>query len=332
MNLIDIYIQEVTRRLPEKMRDDIALELRSTIADMVPDDCTEDDVKTVLEKLGSPAKLASNYQDRPMYLIGPRYFDVYVSLLKMIIPIAAVIALISMFAEYFIGYQGEEAIINVVLDLVGFGIWKIIDVAIQTFFWLTLVFAILERTDKGKDNQPLTTSFKKWTPDDLKNITYIPKKKAISKFDVFGALLWTAIWATLYFYANQLLGIYEGGKDGLEFVTPALNQEVLLAFWPIVLVVIGLEIALALYKLIKGQWTNRMAIFNTVLQIFSTVVFIMIFFNPNILNQDFIVYMSDLFSINDNQFKTWVIAVALVSFIVSAVITVFDGIRKARIR
>ena len=40
MNLIDIYIQEVTRRLPEKSRDDIALELRSTIEDMLPENYT----------------------------------------------------------------------------------------------------------------------------------------------------------------------------------------------------------------------------------------------------------------------------------------------------
>ncbi|MEH7383507.1 hypothetical protein V7138_23820 [Bacillus sp. JJ1533] len=332
MNLIDIYIQEVTRRLPEKMRDDIALELRSTIEDMLPDDYNEADVKTALEKLGSPVKLANNYRERPMYLIGPRYFDVYVNLLKMIVPIAAVVAFITMFAEYFIGYQSGESIINVVLDIIGTGIWRIIDVSIQTFFWFTIVFAVIERVDKGKDDQPLTTSLQKWTPDDLKNITYIPKKKAISKFEVFGALFWTAIWATLYFYANQLLGIYEGGNNGLEFVTPALNQEVLLTFWPIVVIVIGLEIALALYKLIKGHWTKRMAIFNTIFQVFSTIILIIIFLDPNILNQDFISYMTDLFNISDNQFKIWVIATVLASFIVSAAISIFDGIRKANIR
>ncbi|MDR4886838.1 hypothetical protein RGU12_04630 [Fredinandcohnia sp. QZ13] len=332
MNLIDIYIQEVTRRLPEKMRDDIALELRSTIEDMLPDDYNEEDVKTVLEKLGSPAKLANNYRDRPMHLIGPRYFDVYVNLLKMIVPIAAVVALITVIAEFFIGYQGEDAIINVVLDLIGLGIWKMIDVSMQTFFWFTLVFAIIERVDKGKDDQPLTNSLQKWTPDDLKNITYIPKKKAISKFEVFGTLLWTAIWATVYFYANQLLGIYESGNDGLEFVTPALNQEVLLGFWPIVLAMIGLEIGLTLYKFINGQWTKRLAIYHTVLQVFSTIVFIVIFLNPNILNQDFISYMTNLFDTQEHQFTTWFIATVLISFIVSAAINIFDGIRKANIR
>lgn len=332
MNLIDIYIQEVTRRLPEKNREDIALELRSTISDMLSDDYSDDDVKDVLEKLGNPAELASGYRDQPMHLIGPRYFDVYLSLLKMILPIAAVIALISMVAEYFIGFGGEEEVINAVLKLLGEGIFRIIEVGIHVFFWLTLVFVIVERTDKEKDQHPLSTSLKKWTPDDLKNVIYIPKKKAITRLEVFGYLMWTAIWATLYFNANHLLGIYEGGRNGLEFVTPAFNQEVFLRYWPIIVVVIALEIGLALYKLFKRQWTKKIAIFNAILELLSTVVFIVIISNPNVMNQEFITHMSKLFTTTTKQFEIWVVSGGIIIFILSVAINIFDGFRKARIR
>ena len=332
MNLTDIYIQEVTRRLPEKNREDIALELRSTIRDMLPDDYSEDDVKDVLGKLGNPAALASGYRDQPMHLIGPRYFDVYISLLKMIFPIAAVIVLISMIAESFIGFGGEEAVINTVLTIMGEGAWRIIEVGIHVFFWLTLVFVIIERIDKGKDQHPLSASLQKWTPEDLKNIIYIPKKKAITKLEVFGYLMWTAIWVTLYFYANHLVGIYEGGGDGLKFVIPALNQDVLLRYWPIVIVVITLEIGLALYKLLKGQWTKKMASFNATLELFATVVFIVIVSNPNLMNQEFITYMSKLFTISTKQFEIWIVSGVIIIFILSAAISIFDGFHKARIR
>ncbi|WP_338752696.1 HAAS signaling domain-containing protein [Bacillus sp. FJAT-52991] len=331
MNLIEIYIQEVTRRLPEKSREDIALELRSTIEDMLPDEPNEEDVKLVLEKLGNPVTLASGYRDRPMHLIGPRYFDVYVTLLKMVLPIAAVISLIATISEFVVGYGGEEAILQVVLSILGYGIWKVLQVGVQTFFWLTIVFAIIERADTRQDQQPLTTSLSKWTPDDLKNITYIPKKKVIGKFEVFGSLMWTAIWATLYFYANHLLGIYEGGGDGLKFVAPAFNQEVLLRYWPIVVVVIGFEIALAVYKLIKGQWTKRMAIFNAVHEFIATVVFIVILISPNVMNQEFITYMADLFTSSAKQFEMWFVEGGIIIFIAFASITIFDGFRKARI-
>ncbi|WP_367888188.1 HAAS signaling domain-containing protein [Bacillus wiedmannii] len=332
MNLIDMYVEEVGKRLPEKNREDIILELRSTIEDMLPDEYNEEDVKSVLEKLGSPVSLANGYLDRPMHLIGPRYFDVYTTLLKMIIPIAAVIALIAMVAENFVGYNGEPAVLNVILNLIGKGIGEIVEVSLHVFFWLTLVFAVLERTDKEKDPQPLTTSLKKWTPDDLKNISYIPKKKAISKFEVFGSLMWTAIWATLYFYANHLVGVYHATENGLKFVTPTFNQVVLLQYWPIVVVMIVFEVAISLFKLVQGQWTKKLAIGNAILQIAGTIVFIVIVVNSNLFTEGFITFVANVFATSPEEFKTWLIGGGILIYIISAVLNIFDGFRKARIR
>ncbi|MGZ7149148.1 HAAS signaling domain-containing protein [Bacillus sp. BC08] len=332
MNLIDIYVEEVAKRLPEKNRDDIILELRSTIEDMLPDDYSENDEKRVLEKLGSPVSLANGYLDRPMHLIGPRYFDVYTTLLKMIIPIAAVIALIAMVAENFVGYNGEQAVLNVILNLVGKGIGEIIEVGLHVFFWLTLVFAILERTDKDKGTQPLTTSLKKWTPDDLKNTSYVPKKKSISKFEVFGGLMWTAIWGTLYFYANHLVGVYHGTESGLKFVAPAFNQDVLLQYWPIVVMMMVFEISISLYKLVQGQWTKKLAIGNAILQIAGTIVFIVIVVNPHLFNEGFIPYVANVFTTSPEEFKRWLMGGGIIIYIISAVLNIFDGFRKARIR
>ncbi|MGG1342606.1 hypothetical protein ABE244_19025 [Bacillus toyonensis] len=332
MSLIDMYVQEVAKRLPEKNREDITLELRSTIEDMLPDDYNEDDVKSVLEKLGSPVSLANGYLDRPMHLIGPRYFDVYTTLLKMIILIAAVIALIAMVAENFIGYTGNQAVLDVILKLIGKGIGEIVEVGLHVFFWLTLVFAVLERTDKEKDPHPLTTSLKKWTPDDLKNISYIPKKKAISKFEVFGGLLWTAIWATLYFYANHLVGVYNGTENGLKFIAPTFNQDVLLQYWPIILVMIVFEVAISLYKLVQGQWTKRLAIGNGILQVVGTIVFIVIVVNPHIFNEGFITYLANVFTISPEGFKMWLVGGGIIIYTLSAAINIFDGFRKSSIR
>ncbi|PGB79698.1 hypothetical protein COM03_14470 [Bacillus wiedmannii] len=332
MNLIDIYVEEVAKRLPEKNREDIILELRSTIEDMLPTDYNEDDEKRVLEKLGSPVSLANGYLDRPMYLIGPRYFDVYTTLLKMIIPIAAVIALIAMVAENFVGYDGEQAVLNVILNLIGKGIGEIIEVGLHVFFWLTLVFAILERTDKDKGTEPLTTSLKKWTPDDLKNISYIPKKKAISKFEVFGGLMWTAIWATLYFYANHLVGVYSSTGSGLKFVAPTFNQDVLLQYWLIVVMIIVFEITISLYKLVQGQWTKRLAIGNTILQIAGTIVFIIIVVNPHIFTDGFITFVANVFTISLEELKKWLIGGGILIYVLSAALNIYDGFRKASVR
>lgn len=332
MNLIEIYIQEVTRRLPEKSREDIALELRSTIEDMLPDDYSEKDIKSALEQLGSPVALASNYSERPMHLIGPRYFDVYLSLLKMILPIGAVIAIIAISAENVFQYkETNEALLQVILSIIGHGIWTMIEVGIQVFFWLTIVFAILERMDKRKDHGPLTASLEKWTSDDLQNISYIPKKRAISRLEVFGSLLWTAIWATLYFNADKLVGIYTNKGNGLEFVTPVFNQEVLQSYWLIILIVIGLEIILNIFKVLKGQWTRSLAIFNTCTQLITTVIFVILLCNPNLFAAEFLNSMADIFNINPttNPLQIWLTSGGIAIFLLSAAIDIYSGIRKA---
>ncbi|GIN61187.1 hypothetical protein J27TS8_11800 [Robertmurraya siralis] len=330
MDLIKIYIQEVTRRLPEKNREDIALELSSTIGDMLPDEYSDEDVNSVLEKLGSPVALAYGYRDKPMYLIGPRYFDVYVSLLKMIFPIALIVSFISIFAEYTTGYS-EESLIKVMVSLLSKGILTIFEVGIQFLFWITLVFVILERTDKGNNGQPLTATFKKWKPEDLKDIPYIPKKKTISRIEIFGSLLWIGIWATLYFYAERLLGVYTGSLEGLKLVAPMFNQEILLRYWPLIIIVIGLELTFVLYKLIKGQWTKRVAIFNTVQELVGAVAFIIIIVTPNLLTLEFIDYMTELFSITSTQFMSLIIGGGIFILLISSAMSIFDGFRKAKI-
>ena len=61
MDLIDRYIYEVKRYLPESIREDVGLELRTNIEDMLPKNYTKDDVYKVLTELGSPSKLANEY-------------------------------------------------------------------------------------------------------------------------------------------------------------------------------------------------------------------------------------------------------------------------------
>ncbi|MFD2444784.1 hypothetical protein ACFSO7_12490 [Bacillus sp. CGMCC 1.16607] len=329
MNLIELYIQEVTRRLPEKNRADIALELRSTIEDMLPDEFSEEDVKVVLTKLGNPAILASGYRDRPMHLIGPCYYDVYINLLKMILPIATIISLISLIAENIVSYEGE-ALLNVILHSFGEGIWRILSTGIQVFFWLTVVFAILERVNPTKNPLPLTFSLEEWKPEDLKTIPYIPKGKVIPKFEVFGGLFWTAIWATVYFNASKLLGVYEKGKEGLVFVTPTFNHEVLLSYWPLVVLCIGLEVTLAISKGITGQWTKKVAVINGIFHFVSSIVFIIIFSNPNLINDSFIIYINELFNINYNWSNQAYLAIVLI-FVLFAVIDMYQGYKKSKI-
>ena len=329
MKLLDTYILEVTRRLPEKKRAQAERELRTTIKEMLVEDASEEDVKAALEKLGSPALVASHYHKQPMYLIGPRYFDVYVMFLKRIIPIAAMFSLVWGIIDSFIGYDGGQEMVQFVIKSFAQSVGNTIELCFQVFFWLTLIFAILERTDKDKDEQPLTMKLKKWTVDDLKTVKAPPKKRAISKSEVFWGFIWTAVWAMLYFYANQFIGIYEDSGNGLTFVTAVFNQKVLLHYLPAVVLVIILEVSLILYKFISGQWTKKLAIYNAAVEVISSLVFMIILVNPNLLNQGFITYMSNHFSVEANQMASGFVIGGIFIFVISAAINSFDGFRKA---
>ncbi|WP_144529149.1 hypothetical protein [Peribacillus simplex] len=329
MELIELYIQEVTRRLPEKNREDIALELQSTIEDMLPVDHTEQDVKSVLLKLGDPVTLASRYRDRPMHLIGPRYFDVYICLLKMILPIAAVISLIGLIGDNPFRDMGNT-VVDAILIIIGKGIAGIISTGIQVFFWLTISFAILERVDTSKDQLPLTKDLKPWTPENLKDITNISKKKAVPMIEIFASLLGLSVFAALYFNAANLLGVYEKRNGSLIFVTPSFNQVVLNSYWLLVSCVVIIGVLLAIYKLFLRRWTMKLALFHAIYQLLSTLTFIIIISNPDLLNPKFIAYQKTLFS--TDEWKTSIYWGLILISIFFAVYDSYQGFRKAKIR
>ncbi|CAH0284208.1 HAAS signaling domain-containing protein [Peribacillus simplex] len=329
MELIELYIQEVTRRLPEKNREDIALELQSTIEDMLPVDHTEQDVKAVLLKLGDPVTLASRYRDRPMHLIGPRYFDVYICLLKMILPIAAVISLIGLVGDNPFRDMGNT-VVDAILIIIGKGIAGIVSTGIQVFFWLTISFAILERVDTSKDQSPLTKDLKPWTPENLKDIPNISKKKAVPMIEIFASLLGLSVFAALYFNAASLLGVYEKRNDSLIFVTPSFNQEVLNSYWLLVSCVVIIGVLLAIYKLFLRRWTVKLALFHAIYQLLSTLTFIIIISNPDLLNPEFIAYQRTLFS--TDEWKTSIYWGLILISIFFAIYDSYQGFRKAKTR
>ena len=100
MNLIDRYVAEVGKNLPQKNRSDIETELHSTLQDMLEERSREtrkpiDDELTaeILKEYGPPAKVAASYQPE-RYLIGPNLFPGFLTVIKVVLPIVAAIALV----------------------------------------------------------------------------------------------------------------------------------------------------------------------------------------------------------------------------------------------
>ncbi|OMC84553.1 hypothetical protein [Viridibacillus sp. FSL H8-0123] len=330
MELIDKYIHEVTRRLSQKDRAAIALELKATIEDMLPSDYTEKDIKEALVKLGDPAVLAKTYQDKPMYLIGPIYFQSYISLLKTIVPIAMTIALIAFVIDFAFSYEGDEALLMVVLKLVGNGIGMMLEVAIQVFFWLTLIFAFLERFAK-EPKEEILTGLQKWTLDDLNKVQLTTKHKSISKYAFFGSLVWTAIWVSIYFNADRLIGVYVNREEDLIFKYPTFNQQILNDFWILIVIIAVLGIALSLYKRIQGQWSKKVVIFQTFYELIATAVLIIIITRPNIIEPEFTKYLLNFIDMQEDRFVLLIVLATIVISIITAAFSIKDAVSRTKL-
>lgn len=335
MERIELYIYEVTRRLPEKSRTDIEMELRSTILDMMPDDYKEDDVDAALTQLGDPTKLANQYRERPNYLIGPMFFDSYITILKMVASIAVLVNLIVLVIQQVTIFTVDTTFIDSGISMIINLIGQSIEVLTHVFFWVTIIFVIVERVLDDKSKASMKS--KPWKPDDLKHVIPVEKKKRISKPETFLELLGVIVWATFYFKASDFIGIYEKVEpsDKLHFVAPLFNREVLLALWPIMGVLIAFQIGLIVYKWIVGRWTNRMAIWNMIYHI-ALVIFTLVFINQaNLFSIEFIRYTGELFDApNETLLLSWwnnsIWGFVLV-FIIISVVDIFSGFRKAKI-
>ena len=80
MELIERYLQEIGRRLPQKQRADILAELRSALMDTLDargGDPSEEAVVQVIKEMGAPQKVAASYHTEGQYLIGPALYPTF---------------------------------------------------------------------------------------------------------------------------------------------------------------------------------------------------------------------------------------------------------------
>ena len=155
--LTERYIAATIEGLPDNLRSEVRPELEASIADavdarMANGEDHETAEREVLTELGDPAVLAAGYADRPLQLIGPRYYPAWLRLLKrllvIIMPLVFVlVAFAQVMASGDIGTVIAEAIVATM------------STGLHICFWVTLAFAIMERTGADLGTQ--------WSLDDL---------------------------------------------------------------------------------------------------------------------------------------------------------------------
>ena len=163
--MINRYIYEVTKRVPQKQRKEIELELSELIEDMKEEGTIED----ILTKLGNPEEFAKRYRDENNYVIGPDYYDDYMWLVKIGAFGIAISSIVSAVVQGFTDVQEWKDFFKVFFRE---GISSFIVGTISFLGMLTIIFILLERLKIKVDIKP----DKEWAPSQL---PAIPTKRTL---------------------------------------------------------------------------------------------------------------------------------------------------------
>lgn len=272
--LTDRYVAAAMRTVPEKQRDDLGAELRASIADQV-DGRTENGEdraaaeRAVLTELGDPDMLAAGYTDRPLHLIGPKYYLDWWRLLKLLLWIVLPAAAFGIALAQTLDGQSIGPIIGNVLA-------TLISVAVHLCFWTTLVFVIVERT--GADRKEFGT----WTVDQLPE----PRAQGVGFGDMIATLVFLAVGASAVIWdltIGFVPAFVTGSGEPLSFLNPGL--------WPWwiagLFVLMALEATLAVVVYLVGRWTAALAVANAVLALAFAVPALILLSQGQLLNPEF---------------------------------------------
>jgi hypothetical protein len=309
-DLTERYVSATLRSIPEGQRADIEAELRASIDDAIEarlaGGAAHDEAeRRVLLDLGDPDRLASGYSGRPGHLIGPELFFDYKRLLAVllvtVVPIvAAVVFVVTLLAEDGIGAAFGSAI------------GTALTVALHIFFWVTLVFAILERSDGA-------SSVAAW---DLSKLPPIPSRRSVSLAETIATLVFLTLTITVLLISRSFSPFT--AADGTPL--PLFNPE-LWSFWmPFLIGVLILELVFELVKYRVGHWTWTLAWMNLGLNLLFSAPAVYLLMSEQLFNPEFFDSLGlDLGTSSDSPLV--LITVAVIVGI--AAWDSIDGFRKA---
>ncbi|HJR81992.1 MAG TPA: hypothetical protein VJ821_18100 [Anaerolineales bacterium] len=323
MSLIERYIAEVGRHLPEKDRADIEAEIRSMLEDMIEErggktgQPADDRVITeVLEQVGDPQLLAYKYAPPKRYLIGPAWYDVYVKFLQRVLftalPIFAVVTFILTLT------QDPLDFINAVGEAVG----GAFNVGLQILFWITIVFVFLERSDE-KPYEFHKASAQTWT---VAQLPEFPRKRQIRIFENvmnIAAYLFVLLWIAL----PLMLDWFQGETPSVPFLHPNLWN-----FWlPAFFVLMGLTLVHELFQLRIGNWTPALTATNVILGISAILYIIALVTTQDIINPAFLATLDNGTELARlREVASWTINISAAVIVGIYVWDIVNSIRLAR--
>jgi hypothetical protein len=272
------YLAAAMRGIPDGQRPDVEAELRSSITDAVEDRVAAGEEraaaeKAVLEGLGNPTRLAAGITGRPLYLIGPDLFLEYrqllILLISIVVPIVAVVQ-----AAVQLGM--DASYVDAVIRGIGGGL----TVGVHIFFWVTIVFALMERFDSTRDARTeLKQALGSWTVESLPEL---PARR-ITVGETAGEVVTAVLSIVGLFFLRDFAPVSDASGQPVPVLAPGLWT-----FWmPWIIAVLAILAGFAIVKFVVGRWTMPLAAAHAVLQAAFAIPVIFLALSGSLINPTF---------------------------------------------
>ncbi|OJF93599.1 hypothetical protein [Alkalibacterium sp. 20] len=319
--MIDRYIYAVTREMPEKSRQEVALELRELINGKIEgkeDTLTEDEkIDQVLRELGEPKELANRYRGKERYLIGPKYFYKYLFVMKIVI--ISIIIGISVVSGVGAIFSTES-----IAEVTGGYLFTLFSAVLQGAAWVTGIFALLEYNEVSVETKKEQGA---WEPSQLAALRN--EKALISRGESIFAIIISTLLLLFFFFLYEKIGIYYRVDSEFSFI-PLFNIEGVTPFKLIVFLIFTINILVELIKIIKGRWTLKIATIITMLNVISAALFIDVISNMNIWSSEFVQRFEQYMPISFERMIFLTTVVIIIVTIGESVSALYKGYRYGK--
>lgn len=219
--------------------------------------------REVLTELGNPERLAARYADRPLQLIGPTWYLVWQRVLRLLLAtVPGVVGVVMGVLKATVGDDPGAAI--------GAGITSALQTAVQIAFWVTVSFAVLERTD-------VSLKLPAWSVDQLPEGAV---ERDVTLTDTCAAI--AMVLLLLAFLPWQHFQSWVSDTDGDRI--PLLDPALWTSWLPFLMALLLASVALQIAKYRSGRWTWRLVAANAVLDLAFAVPVAWLLLTDRLLN------------------------------------------------
>lgn len=266
IELVERYVYQVGKYLPEKEREEVKNELRSLLYDQLEDRYkgapTEDDVVELLKEFGEPRRMAASY-GREQYLVGP---DLYPTMMAVLqrgwVWIPVIVVLVRVLLAFFSAEPGT---------LFGLFLGTLFAILQAGFVFsgiVVILFALMQYGGVNLDEHK--TAFNPLNLPRINDPAVVDRGEAA--FGIAFGLFWVAV--LVYFLRVGGLTLRFNLTESVDVLPVPTN-------WLIAYIVVGIGLVLvSVLALRRGRWSAGLLLTEMGLELVGAVAAYHVIFVP----------------------------------------------------